>query len=250
MPSPSLHDTLQQIQERLSRGQVPQQVIEELLPQTSAGAVTWARRLTGWEEFGGQFPPQVVALARLISRRAMRAYTLTLSEDGRVIDRTREGRVWQRPPPALTFRLAVQGQELRVEYTPDYFPNGGRDLFSFVSPHEPPQSHGLSETGYLSHMAPHDAVEACGGARVYAALFAEARLRGQEQAFSATFEGAKAERKQRRGKKTFQPVSAPETVVEPSPVLGEHTARVMGEQLETQVPEKPPRQSTLFDELS
>lgn len=136
-PLPSLLDTLKHIQERLSHGLGPQQVIEELLPQTRTDAMTWGRRLPGWEEYGGPFPAQVVALARVVSLRAMRAYRLTLNEDGRVVERRREEQPWKPQKPSLTFPLALGGEEVRVEYTADYFPDGGKDHFYFVSPQNP-----------------------------------------------------------------------------------------------------------------
>jgi hypothetical protein len=235
-------DTLRRIQDRLGRGDPPARVIEELLPLTPDEAVGWARRLPAWDEYRGPFQGQAVALARVVSRRAMRAFGLAFSEDGRVVGRPREGRPWPAPIPVQTFRLAAGGEELGVEYTPDYFPGGGTDHFSFVSPHQPPRPHRLSETGYLSQFAPHDAVEACGGPRAYAALFAEARLRGQEKAFNATFEGEWPEGKRRRRKK-----AAPAAGEGRPPVLGEHTARAVGGQGPPKPGEGPPRQGMLFD---
>ena len=43
MTSPA--DTLQHIQDRLTAGAIPQQVIEELSPRTRTDAETWTRRL-------------------------------------------------------------------------------------------------------------------------------------------------------------------------------------------------------------
>jgi hypothetical protein len=238
--------TLQRIQTRLRQPVAPVQVIEELLPRTRTEAITWAQRLAAWDEYRGQYPGQVVALARVVSLRAMRTFGFTLSEDGRVVSRLREGKRWQTPTPSLSFRLEVQGEEVRVEYTPDYFPNGGKDHFYFVSPHEPPRPHCLSGTGYLSQFAPHDAVEACGGARDYAALFAEARLRGEEQAFKATFEGVRQDVEQPRRKNAPSRGSPAAAGEGHPPVLGDHTAQVIGEQEGTEDRHDPPHQGMLF----
>jgi hypothetical protein len=244
-PFPSLPDTLQHIQERLRQGLGPQQVIEELLPVTPTDAVTWARRLPGWEEYGGQFPTQVVALARVVSLRAMRAFSLSLSEDGRVLGRRKEVRPWQPPKPSLTFRLVVGGEEVQVEYTRDYFPEGGKDCFYLISPRNPPQPHALSATGYLSQFVPHDAVEACGGPKAYASMFAEARLRGEEDVFKAMFEGTGQEAKQPRRRKASPPASMPSG--EQLPVLGEHTAQILAEQEDHKASGQPSHQRTLFE---
>jgi hypothetical protein len=239
-------DTLRRIQDRLGQGATAARVIEELLPRTPDEAVSWARRLPAWDEYRGPYQGQAVALARVVSRRAMRAFGLAFSEDGRVVDRPREGRPWPAPIPVQTFRLAAGGEELVVEFTPAYFPGGGTDHFSFVSPHQPARPHCLSETGYLSQFAPHDAVEACGGARAYAALFAEARLRGEEKAFNALFEGEWPQEKRPRRKKA-PPPPPPGAGEGRPPVLGEHTARVVGGQEPPKPGEGPPRQGMLFD---
>ena len=247
---PSLPDTLREIQDRLSQGLVPQQVIEELLPLTRSDAVTWTRRLPCWEEHDGQFPFQVIALARVISRQAMRAFDLKLSEDGRVVDGRREGerrQQLQTQPASLTFPLALGDQEMRVEYTCDYFPDRGIDLFYFVSPADPPQAHALSASGYLSQFVPHDAVEACGGPEAFATQFAEARLRGEENQFKAIFEGASLQEEQPRRSAASPPVSSP--TGKQLPILGEHTAQVLAEQKpKKKTTSRPPRQGTLFEE--
>src|ERR1700722_14222915 len=106
-PLPSLPDTLKHIQERMSQGLGPQQVIEELLPLTRTDAVTWLRRLSIWAEYAEQFPVQTVALARLISPRARREFSLKLTEDGRVIDSKHQGPPCQTPRPTKKFRLSI-----------------------------------------------------------------------------------------------------------------------------------------------
>jgi hypothetical protein len=244
-PLASLPDTLQQIQERLSEGLVPQQVIEELSPSTRADAVTWIRRLSIWAEYTEQFPVQTVAIARLISQRARREFSLKLTEDGRVIDSQHQGPSWQTPRPTSKFRLKLQGEEVGVEYTPYYFPDGRTDLIYFISPHEPPQPHCLSETGHLSRLTPHDVVVACGGAEAYAVLFAEAHLRGEVKAFEAVFEGNWPESKHRRGRKP--PTTTSE--VKNASVVGTHTAQVIAEQEDNKATSQPPHQRTLFEEM-
>ena len=149
--------------------------------------------------------------------------------------------------PSLTFRLAVGSEEVRVEYRPDYFPSGEQDLFSFVSPDEPDRPHCLSPTGHLSKLVPHDAVEAIGGPRAYAALFAEARLAGQEEAFNAAFEGDWPEAKQLRRRKKSRSPPAPSSSAEgPGPVVGRHTAEVIEEQAGMKDRDGPPHQGMLF----
>ncbi len=236
--------TLQHIRDRLGQAAIPAEVIEELLPCTRSRAVTWAQRLPAWDEYRGQYSDQAVALARVVSLRAMRAFALALSADGRVVGRSSENKPW--PTPTLRFVLRIGGEEVRVEYTPDYIPGGGRDLFSFVSPHAPRRPRGLSETGYLAQCVPRDAVEACGGVRAYAVLFAEAQLRGDGKAFDATFEGTDPQTKPSRRRKSPVPASPPAEAETPPPVLGEHTARVVEGAAGTRSPGEPPCQGMLF----
>jgi hypothetical protein len=181
--------TLQQIQDRLGQGATPARILAELLPRTKQSALSWGRSLAAWEEFRLGYSPQAIALARLNSVRGMRDFNLTLKPDGRVVERTAEGKKCKTPKPAAIFTLAIGGEEVRVEYTPGYFPNDDTALVYFVSPYDPAQPHPLSDTGYFSRFVPHDVVEACGGPQAYAALLAEARLRGEEQAFIEAFEG-------------------------------------------------------------
>ena len=74
--------TLQDIQDRLSETS-PLPLIEELLPRCRTEAPTWARRLPGWEQYRGQFADQVIGLARIISRRAMKEHALRFNDEGR-----------------------------------------------------------------------------------------------------------------------------------------------------------------------
>jgi len=92
-----------------------------------------------------------------------------------------------------------------------------KDNFSFSA-----ESNPLSETGFLNVFAPHDVVQAVGGPKKFAAMYAEAKLLGKEGELMEGFEGRFPEEKKRRKRAT-------------SPVLGEHTAAVVessGEQPE------------------
>jgi hypothetical protein len=232
--------TLKRIQDRLGQGVAPAQIIEELLPRTRDAALSWARRLAGWEEYQQAYPTQVIALARLVSLRAMREHGLMLRDDGHVVDRPREGKPWKTPQPALTFRLNVGGEEVRVEYTPGYFPNSGTDNFYFVSPHQPPRSHALSETGFWSQLVYHDVVEASGGPQAYAAQFADAVVRGEAEKFTAALEGMPPEGVRTRHSKAPRP----QLVGEPPPPPGEHSAKLIAR--EEEEPRKRPKQGMLF----
>src|SRR5207244_1037333 len=173
------HALLTQLKDHLSQGTAPMQVIEEFLPRLRADALAWARRLSLWDEYRGQFPPQVVALARVLSRRAMRQFGLLLDQDGHVV--SEQGQQVARPAacPRLCFPLRVRDEEVQVEYAPHFFSNSDQDLFTFLSPHEPPRPHPLSATGCWAHLTSRDAVEACDGPEPYATLLAEAVLRGE-----------------------------------------------------------------------
>lgn len=173
--------TLELIRTRLAATD-PIDLAIELTPTTRTEAVPWTRRLAHWDEFRGRFPDQAVAVARVISTRAMRRFDLAIDAAGRVRD-DKPRRSFATPDPALTFPLDAAGATVTVEYTPDYFPHAGQDHFAFVGPHP------VCPGGYRSQFAPRDAVEACGGPEAYAARFAAARLRGAEQEFDAAFTG-------------------------------------------------------------
>ena len=187
-------ETLQQIHNRLSQGAAPARILAELLPRTKQSALTWGRSLAAWEEFRLGYPPQAIALARLISQRAMREFHLMLREDGRVVDRPAEGARWK-PQPPVSFSLTIGGEEVRVEYTAQYFPNSAIGMVYFRSPHEPAKPHALSDSGHLSRFVSPDTVEACGGPQQYAALLADAILGGKEKEFTEALEGASFELK-------------------------------------------------------
>lgn len=229
----SQEETLGRIQERLNQGAASVAIIKELSPQSRDEAVSWGRRLTGWDEYHYAFPAQVVALARVISRRAMHEFRLMLREDGCVVERPAERKGWKMPPPAAVFPLVVGGEEVQVRYTTGYFPSAATDLVYFVSPHEPPKPHALSETGYFSRFVPHDAVEACGGPQAYAALLADALLRGEEQQFIEAFEGQLAETDPRHHREANRPTVQP----------GGHAERVIAEK---EMAKESPQQGLLF----
>ena len=106
--------------------------------------------------------------------------------------------------------------------TPQYFPTAGTGLLSFLSPHEPPKPHALSETGCLARFLSPDAVEACGGPQAYAALLADALLRDEEQPFIEAFEGPLPATDERRRRQANRPPAEP----------GGHAERVMAEEEE------------------
>lgn len=223
---------LARIQARLSEGAYPPVLIEEMLPRTRDDALSWARHLSYWDEYQPHYPAQVIALARLVSRRSMREFRLTLRKDGRVVEQPREVKPWK-TPPAVTFSLELAGEPVRVHYTRGYFPDGVTDMLYFVSPHQPARPHALSDTGYLAHLVPSDVVEACGGPQAYAALLANAILRGEEKPFTETFEGAFPKERQHQRRQARRPPPTP----------GGHTERVRAEQENHR---EPPRQGMLF----
>jgi hypothetical protein len=237
------HPLLSTIRDRLAQGTAPTTVIEELAPQSPVTALALGRRLPLWDEARGEFSSQVVAIARILSRRGMAQYGLSFDSTGRVVEkRVLHPGASAKHLPTRRFPLTVAGQEVRVEYIPDYFPNRGQALFEFRSPHEPALRHPLSETGYLSQFVARDAVEACGGPEPFATLFAEAQLRGDDQAFVALFEAPRPEPQPKGKAGRKRPVSA----LSPSPVLGEHTARAVAEQVESTPAAPAARQDTLF----
>jgi hypothetical protein len=232
--------TLTEIRDRLTRGEEPLAVVQAVSPCVRHDAVAWVRRLSVWEEYRGEFPDQVVAIARTVSRRAMRSFGLSISEDGRILDSAQQ-RTGPAPQPTERFSLAVNGETLRVAYTPDYFPRAGTDSFYFTSPHEPAQPHPLSQTGFLSQFASHDAVEACGGARGYAAQFAAAKLRGEEKEFAAAFEGNWPESAASRPKGKRKRATRVD-----QPAIGPQTAQVIEEQDASPDRASKPQQNRLF----
>ncbi|MET4489788.1 hypothetical protein [Bradyrhizobium sp. LA7.1] len=76
---------------------------------------------------------------------------------------------------AITFTLVVEAQAMIVKYMPDWMVDMGQ--FEFKSPHKPPRRIPVSETGYRSHFARMDDVEACASPQEYARDFVLAQLR-------------------------------------------------------------------------
>src|SRR5205085_10724653 len=114
MPDP--RHTLQQIGDRLAQGDAPTDLTGELLPKTRAEAVTWARRLPLWEEHRSEFGPRAVAVARIVSKRAMRQFGLVFDAEGRVVEESRQTPGGFKEPPAVTFPLTVGGEVIEVRY--------------------------------------------------------------------------------------------------------------------------------------
>jgi hypothetical protein len=197
MSQATMEEVLNQIQERLSHQEFAADIIADLLPKNIAEALPWARRLPGWDEYQGRYSKQTLALARVVSRRGMRLFGLSFRDDGRVMERCQSQKPLE-PKPAAKFLLEIGEETIVVEYTPDSVPRGGVDHFAFKSRKESPQPHALSQTGYLSKFVNSDAVAACGGHEEYAALFAQARMRGEEKEFDASLEGDQAEGKRAR----------------------------------------------------
>ena len=78
----------------------------------------------------------------------------------------------------ITFRISVEAQEMVVSYRPYRFGDLGH--FEFRSPHRPPRRIPLSESGYLSHYAAMDAVEAAKTPQNFAREEALALLRSKQ----------------------------------------------------------------------
>ncbi len=83
-------------------------------------------------------------------------------------------------PSGVTFRLTVEAQEMVVSYEPHWMADVGH--FEFRSPHEPPRRIPVSETGYRSHFAPMDEVEAAVSPEDYAREVALALLDAESNA--------------------------------------------------------------------
>jgi hypothetical protein len=63
----------------------------------------------------------------------------------------------------IAFTLSIEGQEMIVDYRPDYLGDVGH--FEFRSPHEPPRRIPVSETGYRSYFAAMEDVKAASSPR-------------------------------------------------------------------------------------
>ncbi|HZZ77136.1 MAG TPA: hypothetical protein VFE62_01375 [Gemmataceae bacterium] len=153
-------------------------MIDELTPDFPAQGVKWAQCLSYWEAFRGQFPDQAVAIARVISKRAMREFGLAFDSEGRVVEKNAGAGA----EPETVFTLEVYGKPVEVSH--QYSPRTGSDSVSFSAADNP-----LSETGFWHIFVPHDVVDALGGPETFAAQIAEAKLAGAEKEFMAAFEG-------------------------------------------------------------
>jgi hypothetical protein len=74
-----------------------------------------------------------------------------------------------------TFRIVVEAQPIAVSYEPHWM--GDMAMFEFRSPHKPPRRIPVSETGYRSHYAPREEVEAAKSPQAFALEEARALLR-------------------------------------------------------------------------
>jgi hypothetical protein len=190
MPTQVPNFPLPEIRDRLDQGAAPTDIIEQLTPRSRDAGAALARRLPLWDEYRGEYSDQVIAIARVLSLRAMGRFGLAFDNGVRLVTSTKErGGSKPRARPSWRFSVPLSGESIDVVYTPDYFPDRAMDLFSFVSPHDPPQPHALSPTGYWSQFVPRDAVDACGGPERYATFLATARLAGSDATFASLFEG-------------------------------------------------------------
>jgi hypothetical protein len=76
-----------------------------------------------------------------------------------------------------TFKIVVEAQEMVVDYRPNWMPDCGQ--FEFRSPHKPPRRIPVSQTGYRSHFAPMEDVEASESPQQYARDIALEFLRSE-----------------------------------------------------------------------
>lgn len=89
--------------------------------------------------------------------------------------RTASKKAIRRRPLKRRFRLTVEGQPMLVDYIADWMPGTGQ--FEFRSPHKPARRIPVSETGYRSHFADMDAIEAEDSPEDYARLVALSYIR-------------------------------------------------------------------------
>jgi hypothetical protein len=73
------------------------------------------------------------------------------------------------------FRISVEGQEMLVEYEPDWMDGMGH--FQFRSPFKTPRRIPVSETGYRSHFADMEEIEAADSPEDYARRYALSLIR-------------------------------------------------------------------------
>ena len=84
-------------------------------------------------------------------------------------------KVASRRPQKRRFKLTVEGQPMLVDYTANWMHGTGQ--FEFRSPHKPARRIPVSETGYRSHFADMEAIEAEASPQDYARLVALAFIR-------------------------------------------------------------------------
>jgi len=248
-----LSDLLSRIQAHLAEGMNPIGIIEELAPRSSAEATAFGRRLPLWEEYAGQFSPQVVGIARVLSRRGLRQFGLGLSPEGHVVETSpkQKGRVPPIGGASRHFQFQVGNETVNVEYFPDYFPNSEQSLVTFCGLGEPPRPHALSPTGYWSHFTSRDAVDACGGAEAYAAMLAQAMLRGQQN-FDAVFHGKEPETTSKRRKPATTTAGNDQSGISSDQdadtykVVGPHSAQVTAGDDHAEEPKRPYRSKQRF----
>jgi len=76
-----------------------------------------------------------------------------------------------------TFTIVVEAQQMVVDYRPYWMSDYGQ--FEFRSPHKPPRRIPVSRTGYRSHFAPMEDVEASESPQRYAQDIALDLLRAE-----------------------------------------------------------------------
>jgi hypothetical protein len=86
----------------------------------------------------------------------------------------------RRKKRTVTFNLVVEAQEMIVDYQPNWMADTGH--FEFRSPHKPPRRIPVSETGYRSHFAQMEDVEASSSPQEYARDAVLALLRSRRPA--------------------------------------------------------------------
>ena len=79
----------------------------------------------------------------------------------------------------LTFTITVEAQPMIVSYEPHWMRDVGH--FEFQSPHEPRRPIPISETGYKSHFAAMEVIEAAASPQDFAREVATALLRSRCQ---------------------------------------------------------------------
>jgi hypothetical protein len=79
-----------------------------------------------------------------------------------------------------TFRITIEAQEMIVTYEPNWL-DGSNGHFEFTSPHEPRRRIVVSESGYLSHFVPMDAIKTFKSPEDYARAFVTSILESRRK---------------------------------------------------------------------